>query len=75
MLYEVITSEGKSEAKIKEFVDNLKEGRTPQGYNVHHRVPIAGFMKQGDVKAVNDFSNFVLIRINPCHDMIHSYEA
>ncbi len=71
---ESLKNDGKSEAKITEFLDNLREGKTPTGYNVHHRIPIAGFMKQGELKNVNEFSNFVLIRVQPCHDMIHSYE-
>lgn len=41
----------------------VKSGRTPKGYNVHHKLPIHGGGK-------NEFSNFILMPIPP-HDDLH----
>ena len=45
------------------MIQMVKEGRTPNGYNVHHKLPIHGGGK-------NEFSNFILIPIPP-HDELH----
>jgi len=42
----------------------MKNGYTPHGFNTHHKVPIYG-------GGTNDFSNLVLIRREPWHDMMH----
>lgn len=56
-----LLAEGISEEEIKLMV---KDGNTPNGYNTHHILPIHG---GGD----NDFSNLVLIKRVPYHDMMH----
>ncbi|MGD9637559.1 MAG: alpha/beta hydrolase [Alphaproteobacteria bacterium] len=43
-----------------------EEGICPSGYNVHHKKPIHG-------GGTNDAGNFVLIRDNLYHDMIHAH--
>ena len=44
-------------------IDMVKKGRSPVGYNVHHKLPIHGGGK-------NEFSNFILMPIGP-HDELH----
>ena len=45
-------------------INQMKRGRTPAGYNTHHKVSIfAG--------GSNDFSNLLLIKNKPYHDMAH----
>ena len=50
------------------FSDNmlvdLAKGKTPNGFNVHHKIPLAGGGK-------NEFSNFILIKNDPYHVDIH----
>lgn len=48
----------------KKQIDNMKNGITPHGFNTHHKIPIFG-------GGTNDFSNLVLIRREPYHDMMH----
>lgn len=45
-------------------IENMKNGYTPHGFNTHHKLPIFG-------GGTNDFSNLVLIRREPYHDMMH----
>ena len=45
-------------------IDGMKKGITPHGFNTHHKIPIYG-------GGTNDFSNLVLIRREPYHDMMH----
>ena len=45
------------------MIEMVKSGRTPKGYNVHHKLPIHGGGK-------NEFSNFILMPIPP-HDDLH----
>ncbi len=45
-------------------IEYMKQGCTPRGFNTHHKVPVFG-------GGTNDFSNLVLIRREPWHDMIH----
>lgn len=45
-------------------MEGMKRGYTPHGFNTHHKVPIYG-------GGTNDFSNLVLIRREPWHDMLH----
>ena len=42
----------------------LAKGDTPNGFNVHHKMPLAGGGK-------NEFSNFILIKNDPYHTDIH----
>ena len=50
------------------FSDNmiglLAKGESPKGFNVHHKMPLAGGGK-------NEFSNFILIKNDPYHTDIH----
>ena len=50
------------------FSDNmladLAKGNSPNGFNVHHKIPLAGGGK-------NEFSNFILIKNDPYHADIH----
>ena len=45
-------------------LEGMKKGFTPHGFNTHHKLPIYG-------GGNNDFSNLVLIRREPWHDMMH----
>ncbi len=45
-------------------IEGMKNGYTPHGFNTHHKLPIFG-------GGTNDFSNLVLIRREPYHDMMH----
>ncbi len=45
-------------------IARMEEGFTPHGFNTHHKLPIFG-------GGTNDFSNLVLIRREPYHDMMH----
>ena len=45
-------------------IDAMKKGMAPNGYNVHHKQPLAGGGK-------NEFSNFILIRNDPYRTDIH----
>ena len=42
----------------------LAKGEAPNGFNVHHKMPLAGGGK-------NEFSNFILIQNHPYHTDIH----
>ncbi|MCQ2913624.1 MAG: hypothetical protein MJ247_00300 [Alphaproteobacteria bacterium] len=44
-------------------IDMVKKGATPNGFNVHHKLPIHG-------GGLNEFSNFILMPIPP-HDDLH----
>lgn len=44
-------------------IEQVKKGRAPTGYNVHHKLPIHGGGK-------NEFSNLILMPIKP-HDELH----
>lgn len=48
----------------KKQIAGMKNGFTPHGFNTHHKLPIYG-------GGTNDFSNLVLIRREPYHDMMH----
>ncbi len=48
----------------KKQIEGMKNGFTPHGFNTHHKLPIYG-------GGTNDFSNLVLIRREPYHDMMH----
>jgi len=45
-------------------LEGMKKGYTPHGFNTHHKLPIHG-------GGTNDFSNLILIRKEPWHDMLH----
>lgn len=45
-------------------VAEMGKGNAPNGYNVHHKLPLAGGGK-------NEFSNFILIKNDPYHTDIH----
>ena len=45
-------------------IEGMKKGFTPHGFNTHHKLPIYG-------GGTNDFSNLVLVRREPWHDMMH----
>lgn len=45
------------------MIEMVKSGRTPKGYNVHHKLPIHGGGK-------NEFKNFILTPLYP-HDQWH----
>ncbi|MBR1777106.1 MAG: HNH endonuclease [Alphaproteobacteria bacterium] len=45
-------------------LEGMKRGYTPHGFNTHHKLPIYG-------GGTNDFSNLVLVRREPWHDMMH----
>lgn len=45
-------------------IDLMAKGRSPGGYNVHHKTPLAGGGK-------NEFSNFILIKDEPYHKDFH----
>lgn len=46
-------------------IENMRiNGWTPHGFNTHHKLPIHG-------GGTNDFSNLVLVRREPWHDMMH----
>lgn len=44
-------------------IDQVKKGSAPNGYNVHHKLPIHG-------GGLNEFSNLILMPIKP-HDELH----
>jgi len=44
-------------------INQVKNGRSPIGYNVHHKLPIHG-------GGLNEFSNLILMPIGP-HDELH----
>ena len=46
------------------MISLLAKGDAPNGFNVHHKMPLAGGGK-------NDFSNFILIQNDPYHTDIH----
>lgn len=48
----------------KKQIAGMENGFTPHGFNTHHKLPIYG-------GGTNDFSNLVLIRREPYHDMMH----
>ncbi len=48
----------------KKQIEGMKNGLTPHGFNTHHKLPIYG-------GGTNDFSNLILIRREPYHDMMH----
>ena len=45
-------------------LEKMEKGYTPNGYNVHHKLPLAGGGK-------NEFSNFILIKNDPYHTDFH----
>lgn len=45
-------------------IDLMRKGRAPNGYNVHHKMPLAGGGK-------NEFLNFILIKNDPYHTDFH----
>lgn len=45
-------------------LEGMKRGFTPHGFNTHHKLPIHG-------GGTNDFSNLVLVKREPWHDMMH----
>ena len=45
-------------------LEGMKKGYTPHGFNTHHKLPIHG-------GGTNDFSNLVLVKREPWHDMMH----
>lgn len=45
----------------------IRDGRVPQGWQVHHKIPI-------DAGGSNEFSNLVLIRNDPNHLTITNYQ-
>jgi hypothetical protein len=48
----------------KAAITAMKAGRTPAGFNTHHKLPIHG-------GGTNDFKNLILIKDKPYHDEIH----
>lgn len=48
----------------RQQIRGMRDGFTPNGFNTHHKHPIYG-------GGTNDFSNLVLIRREPYHDMMH----
>ena len=71
-LKKAFMKDGMNEEKASETIRLMQEqGQQPQGYNTHHKFPIGGSSKGVDVNALD---NFVLIKVLPCHDMIHSYQ-
>lgn len=58
---EALLAAGISESAIQRMAKN---GESPSGYNVHHKIPLAGGGK-------NSFSNFILIKNEPYHTDIH----
>ncbi len=48
----------------RQQIRGMRDGHTPNGFNTHHKHPIYG-------GGTNDFSNLVLIRREPYHDMMH----
>lgn len=57
---DVLLSLGISEKAVAEML----KGNAPNGYNVHHKMPLAGGGK-------NDPSNFILIKNDPYHTDFH----
>lgn len=57
---DVLLSLGISEKAVAEML----KGNAPNGYNVHHKIPLAGGGK-------NDPSNFILIKNDPYHTDFH----
>ncbi|MCQ2913623.1 MAG: hypothetical protein MJ247_00295 [Alphaproteobacteria bacterium] len=45
-------------------IDAMSQGKTPNGWNTHHKQSIF-------CGGTNDFSNLILIRKDPYHDMLH----
>lgn len=45
-------------------IAKMAKGYSPNGYNVHHKIPLAGGGK-------NEFSNFILIKNDPYHTDFH----
>ncbi len=45
-------------------VENMKRGMSPNGYNTHHKIPLAG-------GGLNVFDNFILIKNDPYHEDLH----
>lgn len=50
----------------KNEMSEVKNGHVPNGYSVHHKMPIHG-------GGGNEFDNFVLIKLEPYHDDLHHY--
>lgn len=45
-------------------IKEMQQGKTPNGFNTHHKLSVYG-------GGTNDFSNLLLIRRRPYHDMMH----
>jgi hypothetical protein len=54
-------------------VDSMKEGFTPEGLSVHHKMPLGGCGDPLVAARANDFSNMILIPMEPYHNAIHEY--
>lgn len=63
---------GHSDQYIESAFERMMTGIPPDGYNVHHKKPIGGSAGKG-MEDVNELNNFVLIQVDPCHDMLHNY--
>ncbi len=48
-------------------IAKLKNGQLPQGYQVHHKLPL-------DDGGTNDFSNLIIIKNAPYHKVITNYQ-
>lgn len=45
-------------------IDGMAKGESPNGYNTHHKIPLAG-------GGQNVFKNFILVKNNPYHEDFH----
>ncbi|MGN0903754.1 MAG: HNH endonuclease [Alphaproteobacteria bacterium] len=59
--YKELRAAGITDKQIR----GMRQGYTPNGFNTHHMVPIHG-------GGTNDFSNLILMRRVPYHDMLHN---
>ncbi|WP_348920548.1 T7SS effector LXG polymorphic toxin [Enterococcus rotai] len=68
-----LESIGKNETKLKNAgfskkdIEKIKNGRVPDGWQVHHKLPL-------DDSGTNDFDNLVLIKNEPSHKVITNHQ-
>ena len=62
-----IESLGKASLLDDDIITNLNRGLVPEGYQVHHKLPL-------DDGGTNDFDNLVLIKNEPYHKVVTNYQ-
>lgn len=54
-------------------IDGMKQGFSPEGLSVHHKMPLGGCGDPLVAMRANDFDNLILIPNEPYHHMIHAH--